>query len=116
LGYVHFLGVWCQFPSFLNCIPFYLFYFISTIIINNPIIYDFFCSRGPFILPSFNFLLVVKLPLQLDFVFSFEGRWYISKLAQVIDLASSPGTAILQELPRVAVASQGYFGGSPGGP
>jgi len=72
---VHFLGVWCQFRSFLNCIPFYLFYFIvCTIIINNPIISVIFCSWGPFILPYCNFCIDSKVFLAVRFGVFFRGE------------------------------------------
>jgi len=90
-------------------IVFHFTYFVCTIIINNPIISFLFGSWGIFVLPSGIFVLIVKCSLQFDLVFSFEGTWYISKLAQAGDLASSPGTPILQELPRVVVAPQGIF-------
>ena len=53
--------------------PLFLFYFISTVIINISIIIFIFISLGPFILPTCNTPLVVKCSLQLDWCFLSRG-------------------------------------------
>ena len=68
--------MWCQRPLFLNCIP---FYFISTTIINNPIISSSSFLGAHLFCFLINFLLVLRCSLQFDLVFSFKGRFVHKK-------------------------------------